>query len=441
MNPTQVLRWIHRLCLLQILSLGAGEWGPLTYEVNDESVTITSCDPAATNVDIPASIENLPVTQVGRSAFSHCVELGAVSLPETLLALEDYAFYGCRQLKSISLPAGVENIGRFAFTMCTSLNSVTVDSRNEFYADREGLLYTSDLRRLIHVPQHKDLDDLVLPETLVSIGDSAFWECPNLTSITLPDSVREIGIGAFGQCASLASVTLGPNLETLGDGAFMSCASLGEIDMPPTVTAIGHAAFAECSSLVSVALPQEIKIIHGDTFRGCEKLTSIQLPDTLEQIGDNAFYACHELTSLSLPAGLTTLGEYVFADCFKLTSLRLPSGVTQIGDYAFYNTIQLESLSIPEVFHKRGEARRLGVETIYPWAFHHPETGQGHNHGIRLAPVIMVQGHEGALKTIEIAESPEGPWRFWMTVSATQEGVAITDMRSTANRKFYRVVD
>ena len=119
MNPTQVLRWIHRLCLLQILSLGAGEWGPLTYEVNEESVTITSCDPAATNVDIPASIENLPVTQVGRSAFSHRVELGAVSLPETLLALEDYAFYGCRQLKSISLPAGVESIGRFAFTMCT----------------------------------------------------------------------------------------------------------------------------------------------------------------------------------------------------------------------------------------------------------------------------------------------------------------------------------
>jgi hypothetical protein len=363
MNPTQVLRWIQRLCLLQILSTGAGEWGPLTYEVNDKSVRITSCDPAATHVDIPASIENLPVTLVSRSAFSHRVELVAVSLPESLLALEDYAFYGCRQLKSISLPAGVETIGRFAFTMCTSLNSVKVDSRNEFYADREGLLYTSDLRRLIHVPQHKDLDDLVLPETLVS----------------------------------------------LGDGAFMSCASLGEINMPPTVTAIGHAAFAECSSLVSVSLPQEIKIVHGDTFRGCEKLTTIQLPDTLEHIGDNAFYACHELASLRLPAGLTTLGEYAFADCFKLTSLRLPSGVIQIGDYAFYNTIQLESLGIPDSFHARGEARRLGVETIYPWAFHLPATGKGNDPRIKLAPVIIVQAHEGALKTIEIADNPDGP--------------------------------
>ncbi len=441
MNHTKILRWIQRLCLLQILSLGAGEWGPLTYEVNDGIVRITSCDPAAINVDIPASIENLPVTKVGRSAFSHRVELGAVSLPETLLALEDYAFYGCRQLESISLPAGVKTIGRFAFTMCTSLNSVTVDSRNEFYAAREGILYTSDLRRLIHVPQHKDLDDLVLPETLVSIGDSAFWECPNLTSITLPDSVREIGIGAFGQCDSLASVTLRSNLETIGDGAFMSCASLGEIDMPPTVTAIGHAAFAECTSLVSVSLPQEIKIIHGDTFRGCEKLTAIHLPDTIEKIGDNAFYACHELTSLRLPAGLTTLGEYAFADCFKLVNLRLPSGVTKIGDYAFYNTVQLESLGIPGSFHARGEARRLGVEAIYPWAFHRPELRQGHNHGIRLAPVIMVQGHEGALKTIEIADSPEGPWKFWMTVSAPQEGVAITDLSELSAKRFYRVVD
>ena len=441
MNPTQVLRWIQRLCLLQILSLGAGEWGPLTYEVIDESVRITSCDPAVTRVDIPASIESLPVTQVGRSAFSHRVELHTVSLPETLLALEDYAFYGCRQLEIISLPAGVETIGRFAFTMCSSMNSITVDSRNEFYAAREGLLYTSDLRRLIHVPQYKDLDDLMLPETLVFIGDSAFWQCPNLTSITLPDSVREIGIGAFGQCASLASVTLGPHLETIGDGAFMSCTSLGEIDMPQTVTTLGYAAFAECSSLVSVSLPQGIKIIHGDTFRGCEKLIAIQLPDTLEHIGDNAFYACHELASLRLPAGLTTLGEYAFADCFKLTSLRLPSGVTQIGDYAFYNTIQLESLGIPDAFHARGEARRLGVETIYPWAFHLPATGKGNDPRIKLAPVIMVQGHEGALKTIEIADNPDGPWKFWMTVSATQEGVAITDMRTSANRKFYRIVD
>ena len=182
-------------------------------------------------------------------------------------------------------------------------------------------------------------------------------------------------------------------------------------------------------------------MIHGDTFRGCENLTTIHLPDTIEQIGDNAFYACRELTSLRFPTGLTTLGEYAFADSFKLSSLRLPSGVTKIGDYAFYNTIQLESLWIPETFHGRGEAHRLGVEMIYPWAFYLPTTGKGNDPRIKLAPVIMVQGSEGALKTIEIAESPDGPWKFWMTISATQEGVAITDLAELFAKRYYRVVD
>ena len=145
-------------------------------------------------------------------------------------------------------------------------------------------------------------------------------------------------------------------------------------------------------------MAEQIKLIHGDTFRGCENLTTIHLPDTIEQIGDNAFYACRELTSLRFPTGLTTIGEYAFADCLKLSSLRLPSGVTKIGDYAFYNTIQLESLWIPETFHGRGAAHRLVFEMIYPWAFHLPTTGKGNDPRINLAPVIMVQGSEGALK-------------------------------------------
>ena len=197
MSHTQVLRWIQRFWLLRMLSLEVGEWGPLTYEVIDEGVRITSFDPTATSVDIPVGIENLPVTNLGRLAFRHRVVIRAVSLPKTLLAVEDYAFYGCRLLETISMPAKVEAIGPFAFTMYTSLNSIAVDNRNEFFADREGILYTCDERRLINVPQHKVLDDLGLPETPVSIADSAFWECTNLTFITLLHCVRDIGMGAF----------------------------------------------------------------------------------------------------------------------------------------------------------------------------------------------------------------------------------------------------
>jgi len=60
---------------------------------------------------------------------------------------------------------------------------------------------------------------------------------------------------------------------------------------------------------------------------------------------------------------------------------------------------------------------------------------------IRMAPVIMVQGEEGSVKTIEVAESPDGPWVFWMDVTATASGVAITDLDGQAHKRFYRVRD
>ena len=60
---------------------------------------------------------------------------------------------------------------------------------------------------------------------------------------------------------------------------------------------------------------------------------------------------------------------------------------------------------------------------------------------IRMAPVIMVQGEEGSVKTIEVADSPDGPWAFWMDVTATASGVAITDLDGQAHKRFYRVRD
>jgi hypothetical protein len=97
---------------------------------------------------------------------------------------------------------------------------------------------------------------------------------------------------------------------------------------------------------------------------------------------------------------------------------------------------------IPEAFHSRKEAIRMNISDIYPWGFYLSSSATSDTKAsIRLAPVIMVQGEEGSLKTIEVAVTPDGPWRFWMTVTATESGVAITDLDGQASKRFYRVVD
>ena len=116
--------------------------------------------------------------------------------------------------------------------------------------------------------------------------------------------------------------------------------------------------------------------------------------------------------------------------------------MASIGIDALSGCEALERLVIREAFHNRAEAPRLGIDEIYPWGFYLPSSNHSDTKpSIRMAPVIMVQGNVGAVKTIEVSNSPDGPWRFWMTVSATESGVAITDLDGEASKRFYRITD
>jgi len=111
----------------------------------------------------------------------------------------------------------------------------------------------------------------------------------------------------------------------------------------------------------------------------------------------------------------------------------------------------LESIVVPSAFHSRAESHRIGSDATGDLWFHGRYTTHSSNTqtpttptiqpSIRMAPVIMVQGNEGSIKTIEVSDSPDGPWRFWMDVTATASGVAITDLDGQAHKRFYRVVD
>ncbi len=242
--------------------------------------------------------------------------------------------------------------------------------------------------------------DVVIPDSVTSIGDHAFYGCSSLTSVTIPDSVADIGPGAFWDCSKLADVTV-PNgldwksrlafcatpwLETQGDlliedGVVMAYVGHGgEVVIPEGVTGIGDCAFATYylpysdffhrdvidgrKAVTRVSLPDSVTRIGYSAFHGCRSLTSINIPEGVRALTGSPggtsgpFSGCESLAHIELPSTLTYLGQSAFSGCSSLTDLVIPESVAEIGQEAFARCTALTEVVIPK------DVTRLG-----PWAF------------------------------------------------------------------------
>ncbi len=172
-------------------------------------------------------ISNNAVTITGYESS----ESGKLIIPAELdgcpvTAIAKDAFRYCANLTEIVLPESIVTIGEYAFRRCTSLKSVNI------------------------------------PESVTEIGKYAFSQCENLVSVTIPEGVTVINEYLFQKCYALESVTLGRKVEILCDSAFIECTALKSIVIPKTITTIQYSVFNGCTSLVVVymesdSLPQE----------------------------------------------------------------------------------------------------------------------------------------------------------------------------------------
>ena len=197
---------------------------------------------------------------------------------------------------------------------------------------------------------NSSVESVTIPDSVTSIGDSAFCICTSLTSITIPDSVTSIGEWAFAYCTSLTSITIPDNVTSIGQYAFYNCTSLTSITIPDSVTSIGSYAFKKCTSLASVTFGADSQLtsIGYEAFRDCTSLTSITIPDSVTSIGGYAFSHCTSLTSITIPDGVTSIGNGAFNNCTGLTSVTIGNGVTSIGSSAFRDCTSLTSITIPD---------------------------------------------------------------------------------------------
>lgn len=215
---------------------------PNTVTTIDESA-FCFCS-ALTALTLPDSL-----TTIGNNAFNECTSLTSVSIPDAVTTIGESAFWGCSGLMSLSIGNSVDSIGSAAFSFCSNLSNITVDSENTKYDSRDScnaIIETASNTLIVGGTS------TVIPNSVPTIGKSAFAGRKGLTSINIPNTVSTIGEDAFVACSGLMSVTIPNSVTTIPIGAFHDCTRLATVTIPNSVTTIGALAFAGCNGLKDV---------------------------------------------------------------------------------------------------------------------------------------------------------------------------------------------
>lgn len=261
------------------------------------------------------------VTSIGDYAFYGCTGLTSIEIPNSVTNIGDEAFYGCSRLTSIEIPNSVISIGERAFESCGELTSVNISDIEAWCKISFSSEWANPLCYVHHLYMNgSEIKELVIPESVTSIGQYAFQGCSGLTSIEIPNSVTSIGACAFGGCSNLESIDIPNSVTSIGESAFQYCSNLTSIEIPNSVTSIGRLAFYDCSRLTTVTIPGSVSGIGVSTFARCDRLKSVIIDDGVCYIAQAAFYECEQLESVVIPKSITSI-NYPFYGCKNLSSI------------------------------------------------------------------------------------------------------------------------
>lgn len=312
----------------------------IAYRLKTGTYQVVGYDGKTTDITIPETYKNIPVTGIGENAFDYCENLHSVILPESLISIEKGAFSNCLNLEEINIPASVQSIDASAFENCTGLRNVLFEAGSK----------------------------------LQYIGTKAFSGCISLVSITLPKGVNIQFNSAFTYCTSLTSINvdpLNPNYQSIEghlyskDGSKLLQYAMGKkaetYVMPYSVKEINKGAFAGSEHLKAISLNDRFLLSDPQVFLGCVNLTAVIADEDNPYYQTNGgdlyskdgteliFYAYGKaLEHYEVLSGVTKIGAYAFYGCETLVSVTIPEGVTEIGEYAFSRCKNLEDVTLPQ---------------------------------------------------------------------------------------------
>lgn len=270
---------------------------------------------------------------------------GTVNVQPGTTHIVSAAFGNCEKITKVVLPDTLVEIGEEAFAWCYKLSSINLPAGVKILP-----------KRVFHMTGLTKID---LPEGLTEIGEQAFYATGKLKAVLLPASLSSIGRMAFSENGLTAfelaegnqhfkvvdGVLFSQDMKTLVEYPCMSKAK--EYTVPDGVTQMSDGVFSNCKNLIKVNLPEGITEIPYGAFSGNGKTKlAVSFPSTLTAIGDAAFNKLNFGNDLVLPVGIKYIGEMAF-DQSSFKTLTLPEGLTGIGRWSFRWNPVLTTITLP----------------------------------------------------------------------------------------------
>lgn len=281
-------------------------------------------------LNVPSSIDGVPVTAIGARAMQAAKDVERVKVPDTVIDIGSDAFAMCTSLESLELGEGVEEIHSSCFQGCNSLT------------------------------------DINLPKSVRQIYKSAFEDCSALTEIALPDGLEVLNRFLFRGCVSLESVELPYGLRRIAAECFNGCSSLSDLyyfskrgisdvmvtdkslcehTLPTMVEYIGPKAFEGGASLRHLEIPYLVRKVEASSFKGCISLQRVEFHNVVNEIGTHAFYGCIALQSVRLPLLCKKIGNEAFDPRTELVA----SASAYAAKYAERNGLSFRAVSTEDL--------------------------------------------------------------------------------------------
>ncbi len=362
------------------------------FIVNDDgTVTITGIyDIDSVVLNIPSTINGRNVTAIGENAFNSRISITDIDIPSTVTSISPKAFVGARALKSI-----------------------TVNSNNTAFESDGGVLYTKGKTEIVFCPPKYTTSAFTLPDTVVKVGDYAFYghsdsgissinfnegleeigayafyENEKITSLTFPSTLKKIGGHAFysnGQGTNQLNLSWNEGLEEIGEDAFLGQYIKGTLSFPSTVKVIGDYSFctpadSHCA-ITKVELPASLETFGNGAFFYGVGIESISIPDSNKnfKVVDDVLYskdgtklvwcpsdmAVHQnISEFDIPSGVIELLPHSMSDIRYVDGINFPSTLKKIDDNAFHNNYYLTSLVIPDSVTEIGEEAFMMMDKL-----------------------------------------------------------------------------